>query len=240
MGTLAPELPASSGENIGSDIAGIGNFLIDPAGAARRVHSKWFWVAPLILFSLVSIFASYVIMPMTRHVMEVAPLPSGTTPEQYQKGMEMGLTIQRISMYFAPVMAAIIFAIQAAVLLGASAVMSVNAKFRQLFNLIAGCSIIQVLTALASVFILKAKGEVSTLAELRPALGLDIFLPAGTNKFVVAILGYFSVFELWWIVMMVLIYSAAFRVTKGKAFAVIVPLVLLSIILRVAGAAFQR
>ncbi len=240
MGTLAPELPASSGENIGSDIAGIGSFLIDPPGAARRVHSKWFWVAPLILFSLVSVFASFVIVPMTRHVMEVTPLPSGTTPEQYQKVMETSLTIQRISMYFAPVMAAIIFAIQAAVLLGASAVMSVNAKFRQLFNLIAGCSIIQVLAALAAVVILKAKGEVSTIAELRPALGLDIFLPSGTNKFLVALLGYFSVFELWWIVMMVLIYSVAFRVTKGKAFAVIVPLVLLSIILRLAGAAFQR
>ncbi|MDQ2839886.1 MAG: YIP1 family protein [Acidobacteriota bacterium] len=240
MGTIAPELPANSGENIGSDIAGMGSFFLDPARAARRVHSRWFWIAPLLLFSIVSIIASYVIMPMTRHVMEVAPLPSGVSPEQYQHSMELGLTIQRVSMYFAPVMAALIFAIQAAVLLGTGAVMSVDAKFRQLFNLIAGCSLIQVLAAVAGVVILKAKGGVSTLAELRPALGLDIFLPEGTNKFLAAVLGYFSVFELWWIVMMVLIYSAAFRVTRGKAFAVILPLILLSIILRVAGAAFSR
>jgi len=240
MGTIAPELPASSGENFGSDLTGMGSFLIDPAGAARRVHSKWFWVAPLILFSIVSVIASYVIMPMTRHVMEVAPLPSGATPEQLQKGMEMGLTIQRISMYFAPIMAAIIFAIQTAILLGMSAVAGVNAKFRQLFNLIAGCSLIQVLAAIAGVVILKAKGEVSSFAELRPALGLDIFLPAGTNKVLAAVLGYFSVFEIWWIVMMVLIYSVAFRVTKGKALAVVVPLIVLSIILRVLGAVFQR
>ena len=234
MGTMAPEMPASSGENFASDLSGMGSFLMDPPGAARRVHTKWFWVAPLVLFSIVSIIASSVMMPMVRHVMEVAPLPSGTSPEQYQRGMEMGLTFQRISMYFSPVLLAVLFAIQAAVLLGMSAITSVQASFRQLFNLIAGCSLIQVLASIASVVILKAKGEVSTMAELRPALGLDIFMPAGANKYLVAFVGYFSVFELWWIVMLILIFSAAFRVSKGKALIVVLPLVLLSIILRVA------
>jgi hypothetical protein len=239
MGTVA-DLPAGSGEGFGSDIAGMGNFLIDPQGAARRVYSKWFWIGPLIVFSIVSILASFAIMPMTRHVMEVAPLPQGVSPEQYQKSMELGLTIQRITMYFAPIMVAFIFAVQTLVLFGTSAVMSVAAKFRELFNLVAGCSLIQVLAAIAGVVVLKSKGEVSTLAELRPALGLDIFLPAGSNRFLAAVLGYFSVFEIWWIVMMVLIYSTAFKVTRGKALAAVIPLVLLSIILRLAGAAFQR
>jgi hypothetical protein len=75
---------------------------------------------------------------------------------------------------------------------------------------------------------------------LQPALGFDIFLPEGTNKFLMAFLGYFSVFEIWWIVMLVLIFAAAFRVSKGKAFAVIAPLVLLSLLWRVGAAALQR
>jgi hypothetical protein len=240
MGTLAPELPASPGEGFGSDIAGLGNFLIDPVGAARRVHSKWFWIAPLVVFSIISVIASYLLAPIARHAMEVAPLPPGTTPEQYQKTMQIGFMIQRITMYLAPLVAALIFAIQSAILLGSSAVLGIGAKFRQLFNLVAGCSLIQVLSSIAGVIILKAKGEVSTMAELRPALGLDIFLPEGTNKFMTALLGYFSVFEIWWIVMMVLIYSLAFRVTKGRAFLAVLPLILLSILMRVGGAVFQR
>ena len=240
MGTLAPELPAGSSGSFGTDLAGTGCFFIDPQGAARRVHSKWFWVTPLIIFSIVSFVASYIMVPMARHVMETAPLPQGVTPEQYQRGMEIGLTIQKVSMYFAPVLAAVLFAIQTAILLGMSVALGVGAKFRQLFNLIAGCSLIQVLAAAAGVIILKAKGEVSSVAELRPALGLDIFLPEGTNKLLVAVLGYFSVFEIWWIVMMVLIYSAAFRVSKGKALMVIAPLILLSILLRVSGAVFSK
>ncbi|HEY7210324.1 MAG TPA: YIP1 family protein [Bryobacteraceae bacterium] len=240
MGTLAPELPASSGEGFASDLAGMGNFFLDPNGAARRVHSKWFWIGPLIVFSIISVVASFLMIPIAQHVMEVAPLPPNTTPEQYQKGMSIGLTIMRISMYFAPVIAAVLFAIQTAVLLGSSAVLGVRARFWQLFNLITGCSLIQALSSIAGLIILKAKGEVATRAELRPALGLDIFMPEGTNKFLTAFLGYFSVFEIWWIVMLVLIFAAAFKVSRGKAFVVVLPLIILSLILRLIGAAFQR
>jgi hypothetical protein len=116
----------------------------------------------------------------------------------------------------------------------------VKATFRQLFNLAAGCSLISVLESIAIIVILRAKGEVSSVAELRPALGLDIFLPEGTNKFLVAVLGYFSVFQIWWIVMLALVFAAAFRVDKSKAFLVIAPLVLLGFLWRVVAAAFQR
>ncbi len=240
MSTLAPEVPADRPESFADDLAGMGNFFIDPQGAARRVFSKWFWIGPLVLFSVVSIIASYMMMPMVQHVLETAPLPANASPEQYQKGIDMAMMFQRIGMYLAPVIAAVIYSITALILFGMCSVMSIEAKFRWLFNLIAGCSLIQLLSSIASLVILKAKGDISTMAELRPALGLDIFMPEGANKFATAFLGYFSVFEIWWVVMMVLIFSAAFRVSKGKAFAAILPLILLSIILRVGGAAFQR
>lgn len=233
-------MPAGPHESFGSNFATMGNFLIDPAGAARRLNNKWFWIAPLIVFSVVSIFASYLILPIARHAMENVPMPANANPEQFQKGIAIGLMIQRIAMYSTPVIGAIFFAIQAAILLGAGAVFSVKARFGQLFNLVAGCSLIQLLSSLAGAVILKSKGEISNLAELRPALGLDIFLPEGTNKVLAAFLGYFTVFEIWWIVMMVLIYSIAFRVTKGKAFGVILPLIVLSLLLRIVGAVFQR
>jgi hypothetical protein len=172
--------------------------------------------------------------------MEIAPIPDGVDPAQYQRSLQMGLKIQGYTMYLAPIMGAIIFALQALVLFGVSQIFTVRATFRQMFNLIAGCSIIQLLSSIASVVILKTKGDISTMAELRPALGLDIFLPEGTNKFAMAFLGYFSIFELWWMVMLVLIASAAFKVSKGKAAMIVAPLVLISLLWRVGAAAFQR
>ncbi len=240
MSIMAPELPSERTESLGDDLAGMGCFFIDPPGAARRVLTNWFWVGPLILFSIVSIIAANLMMPMVQHVMEVTPAPPNVTPEQYQRGLQIGMTFQRVAMYFAPITAAIIYAVQTLILLAMSSIMSVNAKFRSLFNLVAGCSLITLLASIASLIILRAKSEISSMAELRPALGLDIFLPEGTNKFAVAFLGYFTIFEIWWIVMMVLIFSAAFRVSKGKAFAVVLPLVLLTLVFRVGAAAFQR
>ncbi len=239
MSTTSQPFPAQR-ETIGDDLAGMGSFYIDPQGAARRVFNKWFWIGPLVIFSIVSVIASYELMPIIQHVLEVAPTPSGARPEDVQRGMEVAMTVQRVSMYFAPLIAALIMAVQALIIFATCTVLTVDAKFRWLFNLVAGCSLIQILASIASVVILKAKGEVSTMAELRPALGLDIFLPEGTSKYAMAFLGYFSIFEIWWIVMLLLTFSAAFRVSKGKAFAAILPLIVLSILMRVGAVAFQR
>jgi hypothetical protein len=179
-------------------------------------------------------------MPMVQHVLEVSPIPPDKSPEEYQTGINMAMTIQRVSMYFSPAIVALILALQALVLFASCSVSTIDVKFRSLFNLVAGCSLIQVLASIASLAIVKGKGEISTLAELRPALGLDIFVPEATNKYATAFLGYFSIFEIWWIVMMVLVFSAAFRVSKGKAFAAILPLVVLSILLRMGAAVFQK
>jgi hypothetical protein len=240
MATMVPELPAEQPESFGDDLVGIGSFFIDPAGAAKYVFRKWFWVAPLILVGVISLVLYYMTLPMIQHVLEVTPPPANTPPEQYQKGLEIGMMVQRIIAFLMPVWIAVIWAVSALILFAMCSVTSVNAKFLFLFNLLAGCSLIQLLGGIASFVILKAKGEPSTMAELRPALGLDIFMPEGTNKYVVALVGYFSVFELWWIVMMVLVFSAAFRVSKGKAFAIVSPLIILTLVFRVAGAAFQR
>lgn len=240
MATIVPELPSEQPESFGSDLAGMGSFFIDPTGAAKYLFRKWFWLGPLVVVGIISLVTYYLTLPMIQHVLEVTPPPANTPPEQYQRGMEIGMMIQRIIAILMPVWIAAIYAVSALILFAMCSVLSVNAKFLWLFNLLAGCSLIQLLGGIAGFVILKVKGEVSSMAELRPPLGLDIFMPESANKYAVALLGYFSVFEIWWIVMMVLVFSAAFRVSKGKAFAVILPLIILSLLFRVVGAAFQR
>jgi hypothetical protein len=240
MSTTVSGLPTDRPESLADDIVGMGNFFVDPAGAAQCVFRKWFWLGPLVLISIASTIAIYMRMPLMQHVLEVAPPPANLSPEQFQKNISIAMTIQRISMYLTPVLTGVFMAIQALILFGMCSVLTVNAKFRPLFNLVAGCSLIQMLAAIASLIILKAKGEVSTMAELNPPLGLDIFLSEEANKYLTAIIGFFSLFEIWWAVMMVLTLSTAFRVSKGKAFAIVLPLLLIGVVFRLAGAMFQR
>src|SRR5579875_1859037 len=179
MATIVPELPAGQPESFGSDLAGIGSFLIDPAGAAKYVFRKWFWLGPLIIVGIVSLVVYYLTLPIIQHVLEVTPPPANTPPDQYQRGMEIGMMIQRIIAFLMPVVIAVIWAVSALILFAMCSVFSVNAKFLWLFNLLAGCAVIQMLGGIASFVVLKLKGEVSTMAEVRPPLGLDIFMPEG-------------------------------------------------------------
>jgi len=228
-------LPSET-SSFGSDLAGIPSFLIDPESAARRVSSKWFWIAPVLLSMIIGVAVLKHNAPYIIHAAAVSPVPDGKTSEQFNKEAEIRA---KLGPYFVPLVV-LFYAIFAGLLLAMSAVMGVEAKFGQLFNLIAGCGLIQSLATIASAAILHFKGEVSSMAELQPAMGLDIFLPEGTNKYLVATASAFSIFQIWWVVMMVLIFAVAFRVSKGKAFAAVFPLWLVGLGFALLGAAFQK
>lgn len=239
MDAAAPEASGAR-ETIAGDLAGIGSFLIDPESAARRLHARWFWIGPVIVISLISIVARLELMPVMQHVLAIQPLPANVTPEQFQRRLAVGMTIQHILNYFTPALVAFFLALQALILFGGASALGIQTTFRSLFNLVSGCGLITALATIAAVVIIRAKGDASTLADLRPPLGLDILLGDGANKFVTAFLGFFSVFEIWWIVMAVLVFSAGLGVSKGKAAAAVAPLVLLGLAFHLVSAAFQH
>jgi hypothetical protein len=239
MAIVAPGFPEETRETLWTDLSGMGNFFIDPAAAARCVFRKWFWVGPAILMSIVAVLVQLQMMPMIQHVMEVAPMPANSDPAQYQKGIHMAMTIQHVVLVVMPVFILAILAIQAGLVTGTAILMGIKAKFLSVFNLICGVSLIGSLGAIATAIIVRAKGDPSTMAELKPPLGFDIFLPEGTNKFLMAILSYFSVFQIWTIVMFVLIFSVAFRAKKGTAFMTYVPVIFLTLLFMLVGAAFS-
>jgi hypothetical protein len=232
--------PAEPQGSFVGDLLGMFNFYIDPQASAKLITHTWFWIGPLIVISVILLVTSLQLLPVVQHVMENTPPPQGATPEQYQNGIAIGMTIQKVIAFLSPIVIAIITAIVAAVLLGTCAVMQIKAKFIWLFNLLMGAGLISALERIATVAIIKLKGEINTMAELQPPLGLDIFLPETTNKYLMAVVGFFSVFQIWYIVMLVLVFAAAFKVSKGKAFAAVCPILIIMLLLKMLGAVFQR
>lgn len=239
MATATPHAPVESHETLAGDLAGIPAFLIDPEAAAARLNTKWFWIGAIVVISILSIAAQIILLPVTQHVLELQPLPANVTPEQFQRRIAVGLTIQHFANFAMPAIVAFLIAVQALILWGSASVLGIQAKFRSLFNLAAGCGVISALAAIAMAIIVQSKGA-STLAELRPPLGFDILLGDGANKFLAAFAGYFSVFEIWWIVMAALVFSAGFRVSKAKAAAAIAPLVVLGLAMHLFSAVFRH
>jgi hypothetical protein len=238
MSTLAPELPLEPRESFADDLAGMGSYFIDPEGAAKRAFHKWFWIGPLIVVSIVGIVTQLLRLPITQQVMETMSPPNGLSPEQWEKQTQISLMVQHIVVWCTPIVLLVIYALQSVILLAMCSILTVTVKFRTLFNIAAGCSLITALEAIASIIVLKMKAPVSTMAELKPPLGLDIFVSEGSNKVLMGVLSYVTVFNVWWIIMMVLVLAAAFRISKGKAFAIVLPWILLSLVFIVLGAVF--
>jgi hypothetical protein len=231
---------AESKGSFAGDLVGMFNFYIDPQASAKLISHKFFWIGPVILASVVWLVSSLQLMPVVQHVLEITPPPGNVTPEQYQTQISIGMTIQKVIAYLSPIMVVVLTAIFAAILLGTCAVMQIKTKFLWLFNLLAGMGLISSLEFIARAVIVKMKGDINTMAELQPPLGLDIFMPESSNKFLLGLVGYFSIFQIWYIVMLVLVFSAAFKVSTGKAFAAVSPLLILLLLFRLLGAAFQR
>jgi len=239
MATKDEALTSAPG-GFAADLASLPSFFIDPESAAKRIHGKWFWIAPFLIASIVGIAVGMYLMPTILHVTAMAPIPDGTTAEQHEKGLAYAAIGIKVFVFLSPLFTAVLWLVEAALLLGLAMVLGVSARFGALFNLAAGCSLIPTLAGIARAAIIHFKGDVSTAAELNPAMGLDIFLPEGSNKFLVAAAGYFSLFQFWWLVMMALIFAAAFRVSKGKGFAAVVPLWILGLLASTALAVFQK
>jgi uncharacterized membrane protein YhaH (DUF805 family) len=230
----------SDTESFLSDFGGMFNFLMDPTGAARRLPRKFFWIAPLILVSIIYLICGFKNFPLVQQAMMNQPPPPNTPPEQFQKGMQVGLTVQRVALYFSPLIFVIVSAISALIVFATASAIGLKARFLELFNLMAGLSIIGALQIIATSVILHMKGEPQSLADLQPALGLDIFAPVTMNKVAVAFLSFFNVFEIWQIVMAVAIIAVFYRIGKGKAAVTVAPLFLLTLLLKLVGGFFAR
>jgi hypothetical protein len=100
--------------------------------------------------------------------------------------------------------------------------LDIRVAFKQLFTLIAQCALLMLAQDLIVHLIIRIRGdEVETIADLIPKLGLDLVLSGfgqTLGKTFMTILGYFSIFNVWYIVVLFVSISYLGKCSKGKAF----------------------
>jgi hypothetical protein len=125
-------------------------------------------------------------------------------------------------------------AVWAGLLAAACAVMDIKASFLSLFTLVAHCGLINSIQAIAQYLTLSMKrDEIQSLKQLVPHFGLDLLLSDAANKQLAAALGYFSIFQIWYLIVLALGLAFLAGIPKGKAFAAITPVWLVGLLMRV-------
>jgi len=88
--------------------------------------------------------------------------------------------------------------------------------------------------------VIRSRGDAIENAEqLQPPFGIDLFTP-GLHGPLLAILNFFSIFEIWYLIVLGLGLAFLTGVSKSKAFVAITPAVLIPLLFKVIGSLFSQ
>src|SRR5947209_4538138 len=97
-----------------------------------------------------------------------------------------------------------------------------------------------VVQMLAGYLVLRSKSvdDIQSMRDLQPPFGLDIFVH-DLPKVLQGVVGFFSVFQIWAIIMYALTFAALTRTSKGKAFFATSPAWIVGLIFAMIGSLFM-
>jgi hypothetical protein len=221
--------PAGSPPSGDSALARIPGVFVSPGKTFEAIARRPTWVLPMILWVLASISVSMVLLPrmdyekMTRDRIEKS---GRTIPEdQIQSMIDRSRQFAPVFAYGGSVVAPFGIALLTAVILwGAFRAFGWDATFSQGFGATVHAFLPSVLGSILLIALLSRQERVDPSAMgdlLRSNLG---FLVPRDNKVLHALLSSIDLFSFWTIALLVIGFSAAARIRKGPAAAVIVTL----------------
>ncbi|HEX5229718.1 MAG TPA: YIP1 family protein [Bryobacteraceae bacterium] len=225
---------------IGAGLVGMLNVFIDPKATAQRIAAPFAWIWPLItlciIYGVVGVFTS----PYAQSIVDAQIAQRGVTGDQAEAARRLGHVIAQITPILTPVAIILFLFLFAWLVMVVGSIAGVRAKFRDIYSLMACCTLIPALQAIATVIVLRAKGdEITSQEQLTPPFGLDIFFP-NMHGALYALLNFFSIFEVWYLIVFTVGLAALAKTTKGKAFFAITPAWVLTLLIRVIQGMFQN
>ena len=216
-------------ENLGvaSGLIGMLNAFVDPAGLAKRVRTKLFWLWPLITICAVYVVFGYLMLPYTMQLVEFSMQQrmsaQNLPPERMETARNMAHTFSQVGIAATPIFVIGILALLAWLVSITGSMLGLRAKFRDVFSLMAACSLITSLQSIATYIVVRTKGdEIQSPEQLMAPFGVDIFIQ-DVHGPMLAFLNFFSIFEIWYLVILGLSLAYLTGSSKGKAFAAITP-----------------
>lgn len=238
-----PEEITGEQPSAASGFLGMFNAFVDPAGLAKAARAKLFWLWPLITVSVIYIVIGYLMLPYTLQLVDIKmserAAQQGAPAERIESMKNVAHMISQITPILTPIGVVLIIAFMAWLVTLVGSMVDLRAKFRDVFSLMAACSLIRSLQYIATYVVVRTKGdEITSPEQLLPPFGLDIFV-SGAHGALLALLNFFSIFQIWYILILGLALAAFTNSTKGKAFFAITPAWVIPLIGALIGSLFS-
>jgi hypothetical protein len=228
---------------VASGPLGMLNAFVDPMGLAKRVRAKLFWLWPLITICIIYVAVGYLMLPYTMQLvdfsMQQRMAAQNLPADRMETARNMAHTFSQVGIAFTPIFVVGILALLAWLVSVTGSMVGLRAKFRDVFSLMAACSLITSLQFIATYIVIRTKGdEIQSPEQLMAPFGADIFIQ-DVHGPTLALLNFFSIFEIWYLVILGLSLAYLTGSSKGKAFAAITPAWIVPLLLSMLRAKFS-
>jgi hypothetical protein len=204
--------------SIGDGLVGMLNVFVDPKATAKRIPAPFSWLWPLIVLIVTYGAVGVLTAPYAISIADAQIAQRGLPPEQAENARRITHVISQVTPIATPVFILLFLAFFAWLAVAIGSIAGVRAKFRDMFSLMAACGLITALQAIATVIVVRTKGdEITSQEQLAPPFGLDIFLQ-NIHGPLLGLVNFFSIFEIWYLVVLTIGLAALAKTTKGKAF----------------------
>jgi hypothetical protein len=229
--------------SVGDGFIGMLNAFVDPKATAKRVPAPLSWLWPLISLTIIYVVFTYLMLPYTMNLIDLRInqqiSQQGLPADQAERARSLTHMIYQIVPFASPVFVILFVLLFAWLVSVMGSMVGLRAKFRDIFSLIAACQLIQALQTVATYIVLHAKGdEITSQEQLTPAFGLDIFLQ-NIHGALFALVHFFSIFEIWYLIVLTIALAQLGKTSKGKAFFAITPAWVLSLVVQIVQAMVQ-
>ncbi|PYP73562.1 MAG: hypothetical protein DMD41_05235 [Gemmatimonadetes bacterium] len=193
------------------------NVLLEPTAVFERVREKPKFLAPFLVICALQMIIGFLNLPFTQAAMHAMAASRPAAPA----GAADPAKFAAIGLLFVPVGLIIAYVISAGLLWILTSLMSGEAKFIPLLSVTTYASITGVLLATAGVVVLRLKGidNVTSMADLQPALGLDLLVPEA-GKFLASVLKAINPFTIWGLILTAIGVTVTHKTSKGTGYTV--------------------
>ncbi len=221
-------------------LVGMMNVFVDPATTASKVPSRLSWLWPVLVLTIGYLVFAYLMMPYSLQLMDATLAKQNVPAESLDRTRSMMHMTARITTPMTPLFVIGFIALFALLIKVAYTMMDIRPKFRDVFSLLASCSLIGMLQYIAGYFVIRAKGDqIESSEQMTPPFGLDIFF-SGIHGPLFGFLSFFSIFEIWFLVVLCIGLAYLTRSSKTKALLAITPAWLIPLVFRIIGSLFQK
>jgi hypothetical protein len=234
---------AEENPGVASGLFGMFNAFVDPVGLAKRVKAKLFWLWPLVTICIIYIVVGYLMLPYTLQAVDFSiqqrMAAQNVPPERMESARTMAHAFSGVGIAFTPVFIIGVVALLAWLVTITGSMVGLRAKFRDVFSLMTACALIPALQYIANYIVVRTKGdEIQSPEQLMAPFGADIFIQ-DVHGVALAFLNFFSIFEIWYLVILGLSLAYLTGSSKGKAFAAITPAWVIPLLLVIIRARFS-